>query len=183
MIIEYSYVKNWSRRLFSRNFTPIHRHTVLIDARFVLGRIRKAHNQTIHAFMARCLMTITSAAPRSFAKAIMQPAWHPAINKEIGNFIDNTCFQWIKDVGQRRMMMMMWLFSFKADMTMKARLVVNGKMCKPGLDYNHIIIILRWPTSLIHWKQVLSMKLPISLLIAGCHARSEEHTSELQSRP
>ena len=24
----------------------------------------------------------------------------------------------------------------KADMTMKARLVVNGKMCKPGLDYN-----------------------------------------------
>ena len=88
-----------------------------------------------HDFMARCLMTITSAAPRSFAKAIMQPAWHPAINKEIGNFIDNTCFQWIKDVGQRRMMMI-WLFSFKADMTMKARLVVNGKMCKPGLDYN-----------------------------------------------
>ena len=31
---------------------------------------------------------------------------------------------------------MIWLFSFKADMTMKARLVVNGKMCKPGLDYN-----------------------------------------------
>ena len=25
-------------------------------------------------------------------------------------------------------MMMIWLFSFKADMTMKARLVVNGKM-------------------------------------------------------
>ena len=33
-------------------------------------------------------------------------------------------------------MMMIWLFSFKADMTMKATLVVNGKMCKPGLDYN-----------------------------------------------
>ena len=46
-----------------------------------------------HEFMARCLMTVTSAAPRFFAKAIMQPAWHPAINKEIGNFIDNTCFQ------------------------------------------------------------------------------------------
>ena len=59
-----------------------------------------------HEFMARCMMTVTStAAPRNFAKAIMQPAWHPAINKEIGNFIDNTCFQWIKDVGQRRMMM------------------------------------------------------------------------------
>ena len=24
----------------------------------------------------------------------------------------------------------------QADMTMKARLVVDGKMCKPGLDYN-----------------------------------------------
>ena len=54
-----------------------------------------------HEFMARCMMTVTSAAPKNFAKAIMQPA----INKEIGNFIDNTCFQWIKDVGQRRMMM------------------------------------------------------------------------------
>ncbi len=79
------------------------------------------------------MMAVTSAAQRSFAKAIIQPAWHPAINKEIGNFIDNTCFQWIKDVSQRRMMNI-WLFSFKADMTMKARLVVNGKMCKPGLD-------------------------------------------------
>ena len=28
------------------------------------------------------------------------------------------------------------MFSFKTDMTMKARLVVNVKMCKPGLDYN-----------------------------------------------
>ena len=45
-----------------------------------------------HEFMARCMMTVTSAAPKNFAKAIMQPAWHPAINKEIGNFIDNTCF-------------------------------------------------------------------------------------------
>ena len=33
-------------------------------------------------------------------------------------------------------MMMIWLSSFKADMTMKARLAVNGKMCKTGLDYN-----------------------------------------------
>ena len=50
-----------------------------------------------HEFMARCMMTVTSTAPRSFAKAIMQPAWHPAFIKEISNFIDNTCFQWIKD--------------------------------------------------------------------------------------
>ena len=60
-----------------------------------------------HEFMARCMMTVTSAGPRSFAKAIMQPAWHLAVNKEIGNFIDNTCFQWIMDVGQRHMMIIL----------------------------------------------------------------------------
>ena len=37
-----------------------------------------------HEFMARCMMTVTSAAPKDFAKAIMQPAWHPAINKDQG---------------------------------------------------------------------------------------------------
>ena len=31
---------------------------------------------------------------------------------------------------------MIWLFSFKTDMTMKARLIFNDVMCKPGLDYN-----------------------------------------------
>ena len=45
-----------------------------------------------HEFMARCMMTVTSAAPRNFEEARIQPAWHPAINEEIGNFIDNTCF-------------------------------------------------------------------------------------------
>ena len=33
-------------------------------------------------------------------------------------------------------MMMIWLFSFKSDLSLKARLVVNGKMCKPGIDYD-----------------------------------------------
>ena len=41
-------------------------------------------------------------------------------------------FQWIKDIGQRRMMMI-WLISFKSDLSLKARLVVNGKMC---IDYD-----------------------------------------------
>ena len=31
---------------------------------------------------------------------------------------------------------MIWLFSFKSDLSLKARLVVNGKMCKPGIDYD-----------------------------------------------
>ena len=88
-----------------------------------------------HQFMAMFLMAIASAAPKSFTKTIMQTIWHPPIQKELGNFIDNTCFQWIKDIGQRRMMMI-WLSSFKSDLSLKARLVVNGKMCKPGIDYD-----------------------------------------------
>ena len=80
-----------------------------------------------HHFMAIFLI--------SFTMAIMQTIWHPPIRKELGNFIDNTCFQWIKDIGQRRMMMI-WLFSFKSDLSLKARLVVNGKMCKPRIDYD-----------------------------------------------
>ena len=81
------------------------------------------------------LIAIASAAPKSFTMAIMQTIWHPPIQKELGNFIDNTCLQSIKDIGQRRMMMI-WLFSFKSDLSLKARLVVNGKMCKPGIDYD-----------------------------------------------
>ena len=34
-----------------------------------------------HEFMARCMMTVTSAAPRYFAKAIMQPAWPPSVQQ------------------------------------------------------------------------------------------------------
>ena len=33
-------------------------------------------------------------------------------------------------------MMMIWLFSFKSDLSLKACIVVNGKMCKPGIDYD-----------------------------------------------
>ena len=88
--------------------------------------------------MAMFLMAIASAAPKSFNMAIMQTIWHPPIQKELGNFIDNTCFQWIKDIGKRRMMII-WLFSFKSDLSLKARLVVNGKMRKPGIDYCSLI--------------------------------------------
>ena len=30
----------------------------------------------------------------------------------------------------------MWLFSIKADMSLKARLVVRGDLCQPGIFYN-----------------------------------------------
>ena len=32
--------------------------------------------------------------------------------------------------------MMIWLFSFKSDISHKARPAVNGKICKPGIDYD-----------------------------------------------
>ena len=77
-----------------------------------------------HQFVAMFLIAIASAAPKSFTMAIIQTIWHPPIQKELGYFIDNACFQWIKDIGQRRMMMI-WLFSFKSDLSLKARLVVS----------------------------------------------------------
>ena len=80
-------------------------------------------------------MAIASAAPKSFTMAIVQITWHPPIQRELGNFIDNACFHWIKDIGQRRMTMIWWV-SFKSDLSLKTRLVVNGKMCKPGVDYD-----------------------------------------------
>ena len=75
-------------------------------------------------FMIMLLMAIAQAAPKLFTKAIMQTIWHPRIRKGLGNFIDNTCFQWITDTGQRKMMMIR-LFSCKSDMSLKARLVMN----------------------------------------------------------
>ena len=69
-------------------------------------------------------ITIETLAPKSFVKAVVQPDWHPPIIKELDNFCENTCFQWIKDTGQRRHFMMIWLFSFKSDMSKKARMVI-----------------------------------------------------------
>ena len=66
---------------------------------------------------------------------MVQRDWHPPILKEFDNFCENTCFQWIKDVGQHRLFMI-WLFSFKSDMSKRARMVIDGSKCIPGLDYN-----------------------------------------------
>ena len=80
-------------------------------------------------------ITIETLAPKSFVKAVVQPDWHPPIIKELDNFCANTCFKWIKDTGQHRLFMI-WLFSFKSDMPKKARMVIDGSKCIPGLDYN-----------------------------------------------
>ena len=80
-------------------------------------------------------ITIETLAPKSFVKAVVQPDWHLPIIKELDNFCEKTCFQWIKDTGQR-CLFMICLFSFKSDMSKKARMVIDGSKCIPGLDYN-----------------------------------------------
>ena len=59
---------------------------------------------------------------------IIQVASQPSIDIEIGNLIDRPVF-FIKDIGQHGMMMIL-LFLFNADQSMKAHLVVDGKMSK-----------------------------------------------------
>ena len=41
MIIEYSYIENWNYGMFFRNLASVHRHTVLINSRYLLRRVRK----------------------------------------------------------------------------------------------------------------------------------------------
>ena len=89
----------------------------------------------MHFDMVMMNITIEKLAPKSFVKAVLQPDWHPPIIKELNNFSENTCFQWIKDIGQRRLFMI-WLFSCKSDMSKEARMVIDGSNCIPGLDYN-----------------------------------------------
>ena len=80
-------------------------------------------------------ITIETLAPKSFVKAVVQSNWYPPSIKGFDNFCENTCYQWIKNTSQRRLFMI-WLFSFKSDMSKKARMVIYGSKCIPGLDYN-----------------------------------------------
>ena len=88
-------------------------------------------------FISLFLMSsaVASLAPKSFVKAILNPLWHPSILKELDNFCENTCFQWIPDIGQRRLWMI-WLFSYKANFDLRARMVIDGSKCIPGVDFN-----------------------------------------------
>ena len=88
-----------------------------------------------HLFFSMFLIPVSTACPMSFKKAFLLSDWHPPVFKEMDNFIYNNCFHWIKDIGQRRLIMM-WLFSIKSDTSLKARLVVRGNLCQPGIDYN-----------------------------------------------
>ena len=88
-----------------------------------------------HVLMSSYNAAINTTLPKNFADAFGQTKWQAPIAKELNNFIENNCFQWTEDTGQRRLSMM-WLFNVKADGTLKARLVARGDRAKPGLDYN-----------------------------------------------
>ena len=88
-----------------------------------------------HLFFSMFLIPVSTACPMSFKKAFPLSDWHPPVFKEMDNFIYNNYFHWIKDIGQRRLIMM-WLFSIKSDTSLKARLVVRGNLYQPGIDYN-----------------------------------------------
>ena len=118
-INEYGVPIYWSKITGDASPTPVHS----------IARLN------YHVFLSLFLMSVSTVCPTTFKKAFAIPEWHPPIFKEMDNFIDNNCFHWIKDVGQRRLFMM-WLFSIKSDMTLKARLVVRGDLCQPGIDYN-----------------------------------------------
>ena len=78
---------------------------------------------------------VASLAPKSFVKAILNPLWHPPILKEFDNFCENTCFQWIPDIGQSHLWMI-WLFTYEANFDLKARMVIDGSKYTPGVDFN-----------------------------------------------
>ena len=104
---------------------------------WIYPEIRDVTNQPYSVIMSMYLdkENVPAYAPKSFRQAVLLPQWRDPIIKELDNFQSNTCFQWIPDTGQRRLHMI-WLFSYKANYDLKARMVVNGSQCVPGLDYN-----------------------------------------------
>ena len=74
--------------------------------------------------------TIESLAPKSFFQAILNPLWRTSILKELDNLCGNSCFRWIPDIGQHRLLMM-WLFYCKSNYDRKARIVMDGSKCIP----------------------------------------------------
>ena len=106
----------------------------------VTGDIEEAEvlhiSQVNHSeMMAQYVMQTSPHMPSKFSDAFAQEKWQQPIIKELTNFVTNNCFQWVPDTGQRRLHMK-WIFSAKADLSLKARLVARGDRCKPGVDYD-----------------------------------------------
>ena len=75
--------------------------------------------------MAQYVMQTSPHIPSKFSDAFAQEKWQQPIIKELSNFVTNNCFQWVPDTGQRRLHMKR-IFSAKADLSLKARLVARG---------------------------------------------------------
>ena len=73
--------------------------------------------------------------PQNFYKAMKQPLWEAAIDKELTKFEKNMCLQVVPYNGQH-MVPMMWTFVIKTDGTKKARLVGRGDLMIPNVDFD-----------------------------------------------
>ena len=111
-INQFRHVQHWNRGVLECPGQDYQQHTLW-----------NLHEYVPHIFSHRLV------------KAILNPLWYPPILKEHDNFSEDTCFQWIPDIGQRRLWMF-WLFSFKANYDLKARMVIDGSKCIPGIDFN-----------------------------------------------
>jgi hypothetical protein len=73
--------------------------------------------------------------PQNYYKAMQQPVWAAAIDKELTKFEKNMCLQLVPYNGQHRVPMM-WTFTIKTDGTKKARLVGRGDLMIPNVDFD-----------------------------------------------
>lgn len=73
--------------------------------------------------------------PQNYYKAMKQPLWASAIDKELIKFEKNLCLQIVPYNGQH-LVPMMWTFVIKTDGTKKARLVGRGDLMIPYVDFD-----------------------------------------------
>ena len=73
--------------------------------------------------------------PQNYYKAMRNPLWAAAIDKELEKFEKNLCLQIVPYNGQH-LVPMMWIFSIKTDGTKKARLVGRGDLMIPDVDFD-----------------------------------------------
>ena len=73
--------------------------------------------------------------PRNYYKAMQNPLWATAIDKELVKFEKNLCLQIVPYNGQH-LVPMMWTFVIKTDGTKKARLVGRGDLMIPYIDFD-----------------------------------------------
>ena len=73
--------------------------------------------------------------PDSYYKAMRFPEWREAIDKELTKFEKNLCLQLVP-FNNQHLVPMMWTFIIKSDGTKKARLVGQGDLMLPYIDFD-----------------------------------------------